>query len=61
MKKLLASSGSKEELEKSINEFYLSENCIITDDNRVYNKKLERFLDGVIVIVKKNRWRFEMV
>ena len=57
---LLGSAGSKEDLEKLINKFYYSTNWIITEDNRVYNKLKEKFNDNVRVIIKKNRWRFEL-
>lgn len=60
MKTLLASAGSKNKLQKMINDFYYSENWIITDDNRAYNSKLHKYAEGVQIINKKNRWRLEM-
>jgi hypothetical protein len=57
--KCLISSPSKEELKKAINKFYYSENYIITDDNRIYNTKLEKYLDNdsLIITAKKGRWQ----
>ena len=60
-KKLIASAGDKENLEKLINEFYFSENCVITENNEVYNKKLDKILEGVKVVYSRKRWRFEFV
>jgi hypothetical protein len=56
--RLIASAGSKEELEKLINKYYYSENYIITDNMEVYNTKLKVFRDGIKIEVKRNRWRF---
>jgi hypothetical protein len=61
MSNILASAGSKDDLEKMINEYYYSTNYIITEDNKVYNTKVEKTLTSVKVIFKRNRWRFEMV
>jgi hypothetical protein len=58
---LLATAQTKEKLQGMINKFYYSENWIITDDNRAYNSKLNKYAEGVQIINKKNRWRFEMV
>lgn len=52
------SAGSKADLEKMINEYFCSENYVITDDNRVYNSKLEKYLDDYIIQEKKSRWSF---
>ena len=35
----------KDNLVKLINEFYCSKNYVITEDNKVYNTKLDRFID----------------
>ena len=61
MSNLIASAGTKEDLEKIINEYYFSTNYIITENNDVYNTKKEYTLDTVKVEVKKNRWRFVRV
>lgn len=58
MSKLVCSAGSKEDLQKMINEYYYSENYIITDEGKIYNTKTDKTLDGKVVF-KKNRWRFE--
>lgn len=61
-KKLLASAGSKEGLEKMINEFWFTDNrFIITDDNKIHDTKKDEFVDSCKVVRKQNRWRFEMV
>ena len=41
MSNLIASAGTKEDLEKMINEYYFSTNYIITENNDVYNTKKE--------------------
>ena len=61
MSNLIASAGTKEDLEKIINEYYFSTNYIITENNDVYNTKNECTLDNVNVEVKKNRWRLVRV
>ena len=57
--KTVMSAGSKEDLAAMINEYYYSKNYIITDDNRIYNTAKEKFLDGMKVVFKRNRWRVE--
>ena len=57
MSNLIASAGTKEDLEKMINEYYFSTNYIITENNDVYNTKKECTLDTVKVEVKRNRWK----
>lgn len=49
------STGSKADLEKMINDYFYSENYVITDDNRVYNSKLDKYLDDYIIQEKKSR------
>ena len=58
---LVCSTGSKEDLEKMINQYFYSTNYIITESNEVYNKLKEKTLDNFIVTVKRGRWRFECV
>lgn len=60
MKNLIASAPSKEALQGIINKYYYSNHYIITDDNRVFNTKRGDYADGVKVVQKKNRWRFEL-
>ena len=43
----VCSSGTKENLLKLINEFYFTSNCIITDENKVVNTKLNKELGEV--------------
>ena len=59
MGKLIASAPNKEDFVNCINKFYYSTNYIITDDNKVYNTKTEKYLDDVVIKVSKSRWRFE--
>ena len=59
MNNIIASAPTKEKLEKMINEFYASENYIITEENEVYNKKLNKTLDSVKVTYKRKRFYFE--
>jgi hypothetical protein len=60
--KCILTSYSKEGLQKMINDFYYSKNYIITEDNKVYNTKLEKYLsDSMQVVVKKDRWQLRQV
>lgn len=59
--KCVFSTGSKEDLERMINQYFYSENYIITEDNRVYNRKTEKYLDGFIIQEKKSRWSFRRI
>ena len=61
MSNLIASATTKEELEKMINEYYFSNNYIITEDNKIYNMKKDIYLERVQVTFKRNRWRFERI
>ena len=53
---LICSAPTKEKLLILINEFYCSENYVITEDNKVYNTKLDRFIDNGIIEFKRNRY-----
>lgn len=44
----ICSSGNKEKLQVLINKFYCSENCVINDNNEVYNTKLNRRIGFVV-------------
>ena len=57
----ICSTATKADLEKMINEYFYSENYVITDDNRVYNNKLNKHLDGYIIQEKKSRWSFRKI
>ena len=58
---LLASAANKEELEKLINQYYFSSNYFINDENKIEHSIKHKVLDGVRVVVKSRRWRFELV
>lgn len=47
--KTIMSTGTREDLVKMINEYYYSKNYIITEDNRIYNTKTEKFMDDLSV------------
>ena len=59
MKKLIASAGTIEQLEKLINQYFFSASYKI-DDEQITNTKTGKTLDGYKVTVKKSRYRFEM-
>lgn len=59
MNKCIFSAGSKEDLTTMINEYYYSKNYIITEDNRIYNTAKEKYLDGMKIVCKCNRWTVE--
>lgn len=58
MSNLIASAGTKEDLEEMINKYYFSTNYMITENNEVFNTKKDKVLDDVKVENKKGRWRF---
>ena len=59
----ICSAPTKADLEKQINNYFLSENYVITDDNRVYNTKTEKYWssDSAIVVERKGRWQFRRI
>jgi hypothetical protein len=59
--KLLSTSDTKEGLEKTINAYFYSKNYVICDDKQIYNNLKKAYLEGYVVIIKNNRWRFERV
>lgn len=59
--KTVMSAGSKEDLTTMINQYYYSTNYIITDDNRIYNKVKNSYLDGMTVEFKRNRWSVKRI
>lgn len=61
MSNLIGSAGSKEDLERMINDHFYSNNYKITDDGKIYNKSRDIVLDGFKVVQKRGRWRFELV
>ena len=54
---IIASSKTKKGLEKLINEYFFSNNYIITDDNRVFNTKLNKYNDNVKIIIDGKRYQ----
>lgn len=58
MSNLIASAGTKEDLQEMINQYYFSTNCVITENNEIFNTKKNKVLDGVKVENKNGRWRF---
>jgi hypothetical protein len=58
MKKLIASAGTIEQLEKLINQYFFSTSYKI-DGEHVTNTKTGKTLDGYKVTAKKSRYRFE--
>ena len=59
MKKLIASAGTIEQLEKLINQYFFSTSYKI-DGEKVTNTKTGKTLDAYKVTAKKSRYRFEM-
>ena len=58
---LICSAPTKDNLIKLINEFYCSKNYVITEDNKVYNTKLDRFIDNGIIEFKRNRYYYRII
>lgn len=56
--KVVMSAPSKPELEKMINDYFFSQNYVITEDNRVYNKLKDTYIEDYTIVTKKNRWQF---
>lgn len=61
MKTLLASAPDKAKLELLINRYFYSVSCSITEDNKIYNSRLGRFLTNYDIEVKKDRWHFYLI
>ena len=59
MKRLIASAGTAEQLEKIINQYFFSTSYKIDGEN-VISTKTGKTLDGYKITVKKSRFRFEM-
>ena len=59
MKKLIASAGTIEQLEKMINQYFYSTSYKI-DGEQVTNTKTGKTLENYRVIEKKKRFRFEL-
>lgn len=56
--KVVLSTGSREDLQKMINEYFYSKNYVIRDDMMVYNIAKDAILENYIVREKKSRWQF---
>ena len=56
----ICSASTKADLEKQINNHFLSTNYIITGDNRVYNTKTEMYFNSetYIIVERKGRYQF---
>ena len=59
----ICSASTKADLEKLINNYFLSENYVITDDNKVYNTKTGKYWSSetAIVVEKKGKWQFRRI
>ena len=59
----ICSAPTKADLEKMINKYFFSENYVITEDNKVYNTKTERYYpaESAVVVEKKGRWQFRRI
>ena len=59
----ICSAPTKEELQTMINRYFFSESYIITDDNKVYNTKLNRYYpeEAAIIVERKGRWQFRRI
>ena len=58
--KLLASAPTRERIEEIINKFHFTTNLRVMDSGEIRNVKTGKTLEGVRVIEKKGRYRFEM-
>ena len=56
--KVVLSTGSREDLQKMINEYFYSTSYVILDDMTVYNTVKQATLENYIVRENKSRWQF---
>ena len=56
---IIASSPSKDRLQKMINEYFYSTAWVIMDDLRLFNSKLNKFCENFFVENKRGRWYFK--
>lgn len=56
----ICSASTKADLEKQINNYFLSKNYVITEDNRVYNTKTGNYFNSetYIIVERKGRYQF---
>lgn len=57
---IIASSPSKDRLQKMINEYFYSTAWVIMDDLRLFNSKQNRFCNKYVVENKRGRYYFKM-
>lgn len=55
--KVMGSAGSKDSLTELINKKLYSVNWTITGDNKLFNTKLNRYMEGCFIRQKGNRWQ----
>ena len=54
----IATSATEDEITKLVNEYFYTTNCTITDDNKIFNSKLDKIVDGFDITIKRGRWIF---
>jgi hypothetical protein len=57
---IIASSPSKDRLQKMINEYFYSTAWVILEDLRLFNNKQKRFCTKYLVENKRGRYYFKM-
>jgi hypothetical protein len=57
---VVISSPSKEALTKAINKYFYSTSWKITEDNKLYNVKLKKYVTGYSVTNKGKRWQLNL-
>lgn len=61
IRQLICSAGTREALEKMINNYYYSDSYRIQDDGTVFNTKKNAVLDITMVEQSRGRWRFGLI
>ena len=54
----LATSGSKENIQKLVNQYFYTNNYIIDDNNNIIHSQTGKCLDNFKIECKKGRWIF---
>lgn len=54
----LATAGSKENIQKIVNDYFYSKNYIVDDNNNIINTQTGKHLDNFKIEFKKGRWIF---
>ena len=57
---IIASSPSKDRLQKMINEYFYSTEWVILEDLRLFNSKLNKFCENYFVENRRGRFYFKM-